>query len=312
MSATVASWDRGASVAHVCANYSPCSVSSVSTQRPGPRERRGGACRRPTKGATAMVYQPTRGDGPLRLGPTVRQVPDLGGTTLTADVYRDPERFEQEREKVLSHSWMIAGRSEEIANRGDWLLYEGHGETVVVARQSDGTRPASTTSASTAALGSPAVKSTAQLRRFVCPWHGWVYDTTGKVVGVPVRDDFDPAHLVDLRAPQVRVEEWAGWVWIFLAGPEKAPPLLRLDRPRHRRGPRPVPDGGHVRARQARRRRARPTTRPSSTGSTRCTTPRNCTTSAPTSPRPLAADHVPLLGPELDDVRAASAVARPS
>ena len=47
-----------------------------------------------------MVFQPTRGDGPARLGPGVQQVPDLGGTTLTADVYRDPERYEQEREKV--------------------------------------------------------------------------------------------------------------------------------------------------------------------------------------------------------------------
>src|SRR4249920_1161330 len=76
----------------------------------------------PDERGSPMVYQPTRGDGPLRLGPTVKQVPELGGTTLTADVYRDPERFEQEREKVLRYSWLIAGRSEEIPNRGDWLL----------------------------------------------------------------------------------------------------------------------------------------------------------------------------------------------
>ena len=62
--------------------------------------------------------------------------PHVGGT-VSADVYRDPDRFEQEREKVLRYSWLIAAASE-IPKRDDWLLYEGHGETVVVARQADG------------------------------------------------------------------------------------------------------------------------------------------------------------------------------
>ena len=173
-----------------------------------------------------MVYQPTRGDGPRRFGPGVVGHPGVEGSTLTADVYRDPQRYEEERTKVLRHSWLIAGRSADIANQGDWLLYEGHGETVVVARQSGG---------GLAGFHNVCQHRGARLtrgeehgcqRRFVCPWHGWVYDTTGKVVGVPSREDFEPSHLVDLRAPQVGVEEWAGWVWIFLAGPDEAPPLI--------------------------------------------------------------------------------------
>ena len=48
----------------------------------------------------------------------------------------------------------------------------------------------------------------------------------GKLVGVPERIDFDPAHLDGLRAPAAAVDEWAGWVWINLAGPGVAPPLL--------------------------------------------------------------------------------------
>ncbi|NNE73907.1 MAG: Rieske 2Fe-2S domain-containing protein, partial [Acidimicrobiales bacterium] len=62
-------------------------------------------------------------------------------------------------------------------------------------------------------------------RRFTCPWHGWVYDSSGVVVGVPERSDFDEAHLDGLRAPAVAADEWGGWVWINLAGAE-APPLL--------------------------------------------------------------------------------------
>ena len=63
-------------------------------------------------------------------------------------------------------------------------------------------------------------------RRFTCPYHGWVYDTTGKLVGVPEREDFSEEHLLDVRAPSVAVGEWGGWIWINLLGPDKAPPLM--------------------------------------------------------------------------------------
>ena len=42
---------------------------------------------------------------------------------------------------------------------------------------------------------------------------------------MPEREDFDPALLDGLRSPQVAVEEWGGFVWMNLAGPDAAPPL---------------------------------------------------------------------------------------
>ncbi|NNE72291.1 MAG: hypothetical protein HKN26_01370, partial [Acidimicrobiales bacterium] len=83
-----------------------------------------------------MVFRPTRGDAPARLGADIG-LPPVGGATLSAGVYRDATRFELERTRVLRQSWMIAGRSSQIADQHDWLLYEGHGETVIVSRQAD-------------------------------------------------------------------------------------------------------------------------------------------------------------------------------
>ena len=89
-------------------------------------------------------------------------------------------------------------------------------------------------------------------RRFTCPYHGWVYDTKGVVVGVPEREDFDPAHLEGVRAPAVAADEWGGWVWINMAGPDAGDAAHGG----HRRGdlgrPRPLQDGGHDPARRAR------------------------------------------------------------
>ncbi len=172
-----------------------------------------------------MVYRPTRGDVMPRFGGGVGH-PDVAGSTVSAEVYRDPTRFEMERELVLRASWMIGARSAEIAGVGDWVLYEGHGETVVISRQPDGGVAAFHNVCQHRGARLTRGESSGCDRRFTCPWHGWVYDTTGEVVGVPERDRFEPAHLEGLRSPAVAVQEWAGWVWINLAGPDAAPDLL--------------------------------------------------------------------------------------
>ncbi len=171
-----------------------------------------------------MVHIPTRGDVPVRLGPAVKRVPDYGPSLMSADVYLDPHRYELERDRVLATHWLLACRVEQIAEPGDWFTYEGHGEVVVIARQPDGSLAAFF---NVCMHRGPAIvheRTGCGARRFTCPYHNWSYDTTGKVVGVPEREDFDPAHLDGLRAPKVAVDTWGGWVWINLAG-DAAPGL---------------------------------------------------------------------------------------
>jgi len=174
-----------------------------------------------------MVHVPTRGDVPVRLGPSVRQIPDYGPSVMSRDPYADPVRFELERERVLGASWILAGRSAEVVNAGDWMTFEGHGETVVITRQPDGSLVAFH---NVCQHRGPAIVGDLKgcgARRFTCPYHGWVYDTTGKLVGVPEREDFSAEHLADVRAPAVAADEWGGWIWINLLGPEKAPSLAK-------------------------------------------------------------------------------------
>lgn len=173
-----------------------------------------------------MVHVPTRGEVPVRLGPSVQQFPDIGPTKMSRDPYTDPVGFELEREKVLATHWMLAGRSDQVKSRGDWLTYEGHGETVVVTRQPDGSLAAFHNVCQHRGSAIVGDLEGCGARRFTCPYHGWVYDTTGKLVGVPERQDFSPEHLRDVRAPAVAADEWGGWVWINLLGPDKAPSLL--------------------------------------------------------------------------------------
>jgi phenylpropionate dioxygenase-like ring-hydroxylating dioxygenase large terminal subunit len=145
---------------------------------------------------------------------------------MAADVYTDPIRYELERERVLGTHWIVAGRSEQVKNPGDWTSFEGHGETVVITRQRDGSLAAFHNVCQHRGPAIVTEWSGTGARRFTCPYHGWVYDTTGKLVGVPEREDFDPIHLAGARSPAVAADEWGGWIWINLAGPDKAPKLL--------------------------------------------------------------------------------------
>jgi phenylpropionate dioxygenase-like ring-hydroxylating dioxygenase large terminal subunit len=173
-----------------------------------------------------MVHVPTRGGVPVRLGPGVKHVPEYGPSTMAADVYTDPMRYELEREKVLRTHWILGGRSEQVRNAGDWMSYEGHGETVVITRQPDGSLAAFHNVCQHRGPALVHELTGCGARRFTCGYHGWVYDTTGKLVGVPEREDFSEDHLRNVRAPTVAVDEWGGWVWLNLGGPESAPPLL--------------------------------------------------------------------------------------
>ena len=172
-----------------------------------------------------MVHVPTRGDVPVRLGPTIKNVPDYGPSVMSRQPYTDPVQFELERERVLNTTWLLAAHSSQVAGPGDWISFESHGETIVITRQPDGSLAAFHNVCRHRGVAFVTEWQGCGARRFSCPYHGWVYDTTGKLVGVPERQDFAPEHLDGLRATAVAVDEWGGLVWVNLAGPEQAPPL---------------------------------------------------------------------------------------
>jgi phenylpropionate dioxygenase-like ring-hydroxylating dioxygenase large terminal subunit len=142
---------------------------------------------------------------------------------MSRQPYTDPVQYELEREHVLAKHWILGGHASTVKNPGDWMTFEGHGETVVITRQPDGSLAAFQNVCQHRGPAFVSEMTGCKARRFTCPYHGWVYDTTGKLVGVPEREDFAEEHLRDVRAPKVAVGEWGGWVWINLAGDDAVP-----------------------------------------------------------------------------------------
>ncbi len=173
-----------------------------------------------------MVHVPTRGEVPVRLGPGVPITPGYGASTMSRQPYTDPMQFELEREKVLGATWLLAARSSQVAGPGDWISFESHGETVVITRQPDG-------GAGRVPQRVPPPRPVVRHRVAGVRGHaGSPARTTAGCTTPPARSSACRRRSTstrsssrDLRAPAVAVDEWGGWVWVNLAGPDKASSL---------------------------------------------------------------------------------------
>ena len=125
--------------------------------------------------------------------------------TLPARYYTDPELFQQEVERFFFHSWICAGRTEQIREPGEYFLRDVCGESIIVTRDTAGVLRAfynvcrhRGTRMCTATEGKLA-------GRIQCPYHGWTYGLDGRLIGAPQMDEADfsrqdyPLHAGALR-----------------------------------------------------------------------------------------------------------------
>lgn len=141
-----------------------------------------------------------------------------GPTTVAAELYRNPVNFEHEIRRVLARSWIVAGHGSALSEVGDLLVWDGFGQTVVVARDVDGGLHAFHNVCQHRGVRLVEASGPCSGGELVCPWHGFTYDLRGRLTGAPRRAAFAPDLLAGLCAPSVSVTEFAGLVWVNLAG----------------------------------------------------------------------------------------------
>jgi phenylpropionate dioxygenase-like ring-hydroxylating dioxygenase large terminal subunit len=148
---------------------------------------------------------------------------NLRGDPITQDRYYSREFMQREWDHVWTKIWHIAGREAELAEPGDFVVHDFMHESVIVARQPDGSLKGFYNVCGHRAQRL-ARRSSSQ-ETLTCPYHGWVWNLDGTLKDAPDRSDFpqgDPCG--KLRLVEVRVDTWAGFVW-YTMDPE-APPLL--------------------------------------------------------------------------------------
>ncbi len=139
--------------------------------------------------------------------------------TLPASWYTDPAVLAAERSHVFGNSWQCVGRTEQVAEPGQFVTADIAGEPVIVVRGDDGELRAffNVCRHRAAPILNDDAGCVGKLR---CRYHGWTYDLAGRLKGTPEWDgvcDFDKHD--DGLVPVGAVAEFGRWVWVSVATP---------------------------------------------------------------------------------------------
>lgn len=149
---------------------------------------------------------------------------DARSGLVSRDVFVSDEVHKLEMEKIFEKQWVFLAHETEIPAPGDYVTRTLGSAPVVVIRDAD--QSIGVVLNSCRHRGAKVCRAeSGNTRRFVCPYHGWTYDRSGKLLTTtfdhhfPEGFDFADASLP--RAP--RVETHKGLV--FGSWNEDAPPL---------------------------------------------------------------------------------------
>ncbi|SKB79256.1 aromatic ring-hydroxylating oxygenase subunit alpha [Sphingopyxis flava] len=133
---------------------------------------------------------------------------------LRADNYLSRDFAKAENEHLWSKVWLVAGREEELRNVGDFLTFNVATESIVVARGKDGLVAYHNVCPH---RGRRLADGCGRASQFRCKYHGWTFNLEGKNVQVLDRHDWEGS-LDDERIDlwPVRVDTWAGFIWICM------------------------------------------------------------------------------------------------
>ncbi|MFL6799859.1 MAG: aromatic ring-hydroxylating oxygenase subunit alpha [Xanthobacteraceae bacterium] len=133
-------------------------------------------------------------------------------------VYTDPDLFELEMERIFSRAWLFVGHISQVPQAGDYVTTELGRQPVIMVRHRDNKVHVLLNRCTH--RGAKVVNDRAgSAPRLTCCYHGWSFDTDGRLAAVPVPEgcaaDFDKDRFALARAP--RVAEYRGFVFASLA-----------------------------------------------------------------------------------------------
>jgi choline monooxygenase len=146
-------------------------------------------------------------------------------STLPADLYFSQAIFEDEKKRIFSSAWQLAGHVHQASKPGDYFTFDLIGEPLLIVRGEDGILRGFYNVCRHRA-GNPAT-GCGNRKIFRCGYHGWTYRLDGALLVTPEFEDvenFDPS---EYGLVSILVEEWFSLIFINL-DPEARPLLESL------------------------------------------------------------------------------------
>ncbi|MET0239368.1 MAG: aromatic ring-hydroxylating dioxygenase subunit alpha [Sphingobium sp.] len=135
---------------------------------------------------------------------------------IPARRYYDQEFYDLEVERLWPHVWQMACRVEQVPEIGDWIEYKNLGKSVIVVRTKDGIKAFDNACRHRGVPIAQGTHGNCKREGFICPFHGWRWNTEGKNTFVYGKHMFSEQQLdqADLALTEVRTEQEMGCVFI--------------------------------------------------------------------------------------------------
>jgi len=133
---------------------------------------------------------------------------------MPPSVYTSEEFLTRELSDIFSKDWFCVGRADALPNVGDYLTQDLAGQPIMVIRNKDNSLRAQ----SNVCLHrmSTLLHGRGNARSIVCPYHAWTYNLDGSLRGAPAMSLNEGFCKESYKLPQVRCQEWLGWVFVTL------------------------------------------------------------------------------------------------
>ena len=135
--------------------------------------------------------------------------------TMPARIYFDPAFLEDEKRQVFWKSWIFVGHVSDLKNPGDYITAEFCGQRLFVIRAANGELKSYFNVCQHRGHSLLRGKGSAN-KRIVCPYHAWTYNLDGSLRGAPAMTQNEGFCKGDYALPDIRCEEWQGWVFVSL------------------------------------------------------------------------------------------------
>jgi phenylpropionate dioxygenase-like ring-hydroxylating dioxygenase large terminal subunit len=159
-----------------------------------------------------MVHTNTRDDGP-------------GVSHTSVEEYYDPERYQREVALLFRKHPIVVAYSGQLRRAGDFVVHNDTGQPILVVRGTDGVLRAFLNVCRHRSASVELKPCGANKRAFVCPYHGWSYDLTGRLIGITDGAAFGDVDRSRHNLRRLAVAEKYGLVWVVptaLAADEEA------------------------------------------------------------------------------------------
>jgi 3-phenylpropionate/trans-cinnamate dioxygenase alpha subunit len=110
--------------------------------------------------------------------------------TANARMFSDPAIYEDEKEKIFGKCWLYLGHESQIPEARNFITTYMGEDPIILWRGADGKVRAFLNSCTHRGM-KICREDEGRATRFSCPYHGWTYDSSGKLIGRPSKERYD-------------------------------------------------------------------------------------------------------------------------